>query len=110
MGDTVAWRDEAMIDAATRELIEETGWKAATMIPLAESPTAVGLSSERLTFFLARDLTKVGPGGGDQTEDIIVHEVERPALAAFLAGKQKEGLLVDYKIYAGLHLADSRTG
>ena len=107
VGDTAEWRGEALGDAARRELIEETGWQAATMVPLAESPTAVGLSSERLTFFEARGLTKVGPGGGDHTEDILVHEVPRAQLAAFLADKRREGLLVDYKIYAGLYLLHS---
>jgi ADP-ribose pyrophosphatase len=105
VGDTVAWRDEALIDAARRELIEETGWQAAMLVPLAESPTAVGLSSERLSFFEARDLEKVGPGGGDHTEDILVHEVPRADLPSFLLEKQREGLMVDYKIYAGLYLA-----
>jgi ADP-ribose pyrophosphatase len=108
VGDTVAWRDEALIDAARRELIEETGWQAATLVPLAESPTAVGLSSERLTFFEARDLQKVGPGGGDHTEDILAHEIPRADLPSFLAQKQREGRLVDYKIYAGLYLADQQ--
>ena len=105
VGDTVEWKDEALSDAARRELVEETGWQAATMTPLAESPTAVGLSSERLTFFQAGSLTKVGPGGGDHTEDIVVHEVERGGLEQFLARKRHEGLLVDYKIFAGLYLA-----
>lgn len=109
VGDTAEWSGEALGDAAHRELIEETGWQAASMVPLAESPTAVGLSSERLTFFAARDLTKVGPGGGDHTEDIEVHEVPRAELATFLATKRREGLLVDYKIFAGLYLAEAGT-
>ncbi|HEX3698065.1 MAG TPA: NUDIX hydrolase [Polyangia bacterium] len=105
VGDTVEWKNEALIDAAHRELIEETGWQATAMTPLAESPTAVGLSSERLTFFAAGGLNKVGPGGGDHTEDIVVHEVARATLEQFLASKRREGFLVDYKIFAGLYLA-----
>ena len=109
VGDTARWRGEALADAARRELIEETGYEPATLTALAESPTAVGLSSERLTFFEARDPRKVGPGGGDHTEDIVVHEVARADLPSFLAHKQREGLLVDYKIYAGLYLAEHRS-
>ncbi|HVR61826.1 MAG TPA: NUDIX hydrolase [Polyangia bacterium] len=104
VGDTAPLRGEALVDAARRELVEETGYEAATLAALAESPTAVGLSSERITFFEARDLTKVGPGGGDHTESIVVHEVARGELMSFLARKQREGLLIDYKIYAGLYL------
>jgi ADP-ribose pyrophosphatase len=105
VGDTTTARGEALVDAARRELIEETGWQAITMARLGESPTAVGFSSERLTFFAASGLTKVGPGGGDETEDIVVHEVDRADLPSFVARKEQEGLLVDYKIFAGLYLA-----
>ncbi|MEA2698102.1 MAG: ADP-ribose pyrophosphatase [Myxococcales bacterium] len=109
VGDTATWRDEALVDAAHRELIEETGWQATTMTRLAESPTAVGFSSERLTFFAASGLIKVGPGGGDETEDIVVHEVDRGELPSFVARKEQEGLLVDYKIFAGLYLAKANS-
>jgi ADP-ribose pyrophosphatase len=47
----------------------------------------------------------VGPGGGDATEQITVHEIALPDLRRFLAGIQRAGLAVDPKIYAGLFLA-----
>ena len=107
VGDTVAARGEPLATAARRELIEETGYEAARMTELADGPIAVGLGSEVVTFFQAADLRRVGPGGGDDTEDIVVHEVALADLPAWLAEKRRAGLLVDPKLYAGLYLADS---
>ena len=45
------------------------------MVLLFEGPIAVGVSDEMVSFFDARGLTRVGAGGGDDTEDITVHEV-----------------------------------
>ncbi|HVZ86127.1 MAG TPA: NUDIX hydrolase [Polyangia bacterium] len=95
---------ETLLAAAGRELVEETGYAAREMAFLAEGPVAVGLSDEVLTFFHARDLSRVGPGGGDETEDITVHEVPLPGLRRFLAARAAEGLAIDPKIYAGLFL------
>jgi ADP-ribose pyrophosphatase len=105
VGDVDGRRDEGMHDAATRELEEETGYRAAEMVPLFEGPVAVGFSDEAVSFFHARGLTRVGPGGGDETEDITVHEVPLGDLQAFVASKIAAGLGVDPKIYAGLFLA-----
>ena len=107
VGDTVAARGEPLATAARRELIEETGYEAARMTELADGPIAVGLGSEVVTFFQAADLRRVGPGGGDDTEDIVVHEVALADLPAWLAEKRRAGLLVDPKLYAGLYLTDS---
>ena len=95
---------ESLLAAAGRELIEETGYEAREMSVLAEGPVAVGLSDEVLTFFQARGLARVGPGGGDETEDITVHEVPLSELRRFLAARAAEGLAIDPKIYAGLFL------
>ena len=105
VGDSDGRRAESMQDAAARELEEETGYRASEMIPLFEGPIAVGVSDETLSFFRARGLARVGPGGGDDTEDITVHEVALAELPSFLAAKQQAGLGVDSKIYAGLYLA-----
>jgi ADP-ribose pyrophosphatase len=105
VGDTDGRRAESMLDAAARELEEETGYQAGDLLPLFEGPIAVGVSDEAVSFFLARGLTRVGAGGGDETEDITVHEVPLAALKAFLAARAAAGLGVDPKIYAGLFVA-----
>jgi ADP-ribose pyrophosphatase len=46
-----------------------------------------------------------GRSGGDDTEEITVHEVPLGELRAFLAAKLADGLAVDPKIHAGLWLA-----
>ena len=105
VGDADGRREESMADAAVRELEEETGYAAAKMELLFEGPIAVGVSDEILSFFHAHGLTRVGPGGGDDSEDITVHEVPLSELKAFLAAKMKAGLAIDPKIHAGLWLA-----
>jgi ADP-ribose pyrophosphatase len=105
VGDVDGRRQESLRDAAARELEEETGYAATEMVELSEGPIAVGVSDEVVSFFAARGLSRVGAGGGDDTEDITVHEVALDDLPAFVAAKMKEGLGVDPKIYAGLYLA-----
>ena len=105
VGDVDGRHAESMADAAARELEEETGYAAAEMVPLYEGPIAVGVSDEIVSFFEARGLSRVGAGGGDDTEDITVHEVPLGELKAFLAAKVEAGLSVDVKTYAGLFLA-----
>ena len=68
-------------------------------------PTSPGMSNERAAFMRATGLRRVGPGGGDENEDIVVHEVPRGEAAAWLARKCAEGCEVDLKAWAGLWLA-----
>jgi len=49
---------------------------------------------------------RVGPGGGDESEDIIVHEIPRPEAPGWLVGKQREGYEVDLKLWAGLWMLE----
>jgi ADP-ribose pyrophosphatase len=109
VGDTPAVRGEPLSMAAQREMREETGYEAQQMVELASGPIAVGLGSEVVTFFHAQGLRRVGPGGGDATEDITVHEVPLGDLPAWLAEKQRGGVLVDPKLYAGLYLVSGRS-
>jgi ADP-ribose pyrophosphatase len=104
VGDVAGHERESLVAAAHRELVEETGFAAREMVELVVGPIAVGLSDEVVTFFEARDLTRVGAGGGDDSEDITVHVVPLAGLRAFLAGRRAAGALVDPKIYAGLFL------
>jgi len=95
--------DERIEDAAIRELEEETGWRAERVELLMQGPTSAGMSNEIIAFARASGLSRVGPGGGDDSEDIIVHEVPRAEAAAWLCRKAAEGYAIDPKLYAGLY-------
>ena len=104
VGDVEA--GESIEDSAIRELEEETGWRAAHAEVLLIGPTSAGLSNERIAFVRATDLQKTGEGGGDATEDIVVHAVPRAEAPAWLAAKMAEGYELDAKLWAGLWLVD----
>ena len=95
---------ESLEEAARRELLEETGFEAREMVRCVSGPTAAASSPDIMTIFLARGLKKVAEGGGDATESIIVHEVLLSEVERWLSQKEKEGLAIDPKIYAGLYL------
>ena len=64
--------------------------------------SASDLSTEMITFVRASGLTRVGPGGGDETENIVVHEVPRREAGAWLFARAAEGYSIDPKLFAGL--------
>jgi len=97
-------KDEAFEEAAQRELIEETGYKAQKIHRLLDSPALAGASAEILTFVLANGLEKVSEGGGDDSENIEVHKVSPFDFDKFADEKKLEGVLIDSRIYAGLGL------
>lgn len=103
VGDIAGEEDEAMAVAAARELEEETGYRPATLDYLAGGPPSPGLSDETLWFYRARNLTRIGNGGGDASERITVHAVPLDSVGDWLAAREHEGLSVDPKIYAGLY-------
>src|SRR5690606_27012121 len=75
VGDDPANADDSLEAAARRELVEETGWDAGRIDVLLAGPTSAGMSNERITFARARDLRRVGEGGGVGDEAITVHAV-----------------------------------
>ncbi|WP_313346876.1 NUDIX hydrolase [Stenotrophomonas sp.] len=97
---------ESIEDSAVRELEEETGWTAAHAEVLMIGPTSSGASSEKIAFVRATGLRKVGEGGGDASEDIIVHEVPRARAAAWLVEKMGQGYELDAKLWAGLWMIE----
>ncbi len=98
--------DDTLEQAARRELIEETGWQAEHIDVLLTGPTSAGMSNERIAFVRARGLTRIGAGGGDDNEDIVVHEVPRNQAPAWLVRKQREGYELDLKLWAGLWMLE----
>lgn len=105
VGDTPGRETEAWEAAAARELEEETGWRAGRFERLTEGPTTAGLSNETAILVRAFDLVRVGDGGGDATEDITVHAVPLVEAPAWLAAREREGIPLDPKVYAGLYFA-----
>jgi len=97
---------ESIEQSSIRELEEETGWTAGHAEVLMIGPTSSGSSSEKIAFVRATGLRKVGPGGGDASEDITVHEVPRAGAAAWLAARIGEGYELDAKLWAGLWMID----
>jgi ADP-ribose pyrophosphatase len=110
VGDHPAHEAEALETAARRELLEETGYEAAEMLILTEGASSAGMTDETVTLLLARGLRKIGPGGGDASEDITVHEIPLEGLVEWIAGQQAGGKSLDFKIYAGLYLRDRMQG
>ena len=100
--------DEPLLEAAKRELEEETGYTARDWRALTTASSSAGLTDETVTFFGATGLTKTGTGGGVGGEDITLHEVPHDTLPAWLAERQAGGTQVAASLLAGLWAADHR--
>ena len=104
-GDIAGQEEELMMTAALRELEEETGYTAVQMDMVTEGPPTPGLTTEVLTFYVARGLARVHDGGGDDTEDIGVREVPLDEVDGWLESQRTEGIMVDPKVFIGLYFA-----
>ena len=101
---------ESLLLAAERELLEETGWRAGRIEHLMTGPSSAGMSTERMAFVRASGLERVHAGGGDDSEDILVHEIDDRRGAALAGAKLAEGYEIDAKVWAGLWLLDAQPG
>jgi len=108
IGDEAGAAHEAHIDAARRELLEETGYAADQIEELTTGPAGSGITSEIVTLFRAAGLRRVHNGGGIAHEEITVHEVPLDDVDAWLSEKARTGVLVDPKVYAGLYFVRTR--
>lgn len=99
VGDTEADQGEAMLVAAERELLEETGYTAKSMEHLFPFATSPGLSNEVIDLFRATGLSKTHDGGGVGNEDITVHLVKADKLDDWLAEQRAAGFVIDMKVY-----------
>jgi ADP-ribose pyrophosphatase len=102
VGDLAESQNESALLAAQRELEEETGYRCARVNFVHEGPSSSGMSSEIIAYVRAHDLVKVGDGGGDESENIVVHEVPRQQAGAWLLARAAEGYSIDPKLFAGL--------
>lgn len=88
---------------ASRELVEETGYKPAKLTPLATFHTTPGLTDERMHAFFASDLTFVGQKL-EEDEFIQVKLVEPADVWRMI----DQGQIADGKTLAALLLAARR--
>ena len=89
---------ETIEASAARELEEETGYRAGRIEVVGRFASSPGMVSETFTLVRAHELTRVGEGGGDANEDIVVHRVRLDEVPAFVAQKRAEGMFVDVKL------------
>lgn len=108
LADGAAGQGETLEDVAKRELLEETGYEAKKMKLCTQGPISSGSTSDILSLFRAQEIKKVGPGGGDATEAITVHEVPLLEIDSWLKQKEEEGILIDSKVYAGLYFLNQK--
>jgi ADP-ribose pyrophosphatase len=91
-------------DCAAREIQEETGFAAKTLISLGAVWLAPGYSTEYLHFFLAKDLF-ISPLKGDEDEYIIVEPIPyNRALDMAYAGEIKDGKSLAGLLLVGKHI------
>ena len=97
-------KTESLKKAAKRELLEESGYQAKDIDLLLEGPVSSGSSGDLVTMVRARGLKKIAKGGGvDESESIIVHEIDLNDVDAWLKTMESQGYLVEPKIYTGLY-------
>lgn len=98
IGDEADFAGEDALAAAGRELEEETGYRAAVLEDLGTFWSSPGMVSESFTLVRARDLTRIGQGGGVGGENITVHRVARADIPAFIAAKRADGCGIDVRM------------
>ena len=96
-----------MPNAAARGVFEETGYTATNWKQLATVASSAGLTDEKIVVFLATALTKSGDGGGDESEDITIHEISLDQVDHWLTEQAKSHRDVDSRVFSALHLAKS---
>ncbi|MCA9043150.1 MAG: NUDIX hydrolase [Planctomycetaceae bacterium] len=108
-GDITGEEEETLLTAAQRELLEETGYVSDDWEYCFTGPSSAGMTTEMLSFFVARKCYKKGKGGGDDSEDIEVHLVPKSKARQWLKRKSTKRRRIDPKVYAGLGLLSLST-
>ena len=84
--------------SAARELEEEAGYLADRVTSLGVFYASPGMVSESFTLVKATGLSRVGEGGGTDSEDITVHRVPLAGVAEFVEKARAAGHGIDAKV------------
>ena len=90
--------DEDAATAGARELEEETGYRADRMEVIGEFYSSPGMVSESFTLLRAHGLTRIGEGGGVDSENITVHRVPLRDIAARITQWRSDGYAIDVRL------------
>lgn len=104
-GDVAGQQQEPLAVTARRELEEETGFAAQSLKHVADCTSSPGLSSEMISYFLAKNILQISDGGGVDHEQIDVHTPSIKSIKAWLSRQIKAGKLIDAKVYVALYFA-----
>jgi len=97
-------QDETVEEAAHRELLEETGYKAGHMQHMGDFTLSPGMSIEIMSVMLATDLERIEEGGGDDNEKIEVITMPLNGAHKWLKQWTNEEQVVDIKVLVGLQI------
>lgn len=106
-GDVQGQENELAKLSAQRELEEETGFRAKKLRHLGDCPSSPGLTSEVISYFLARGVSRIHAGGGVEHEAIVVQTPRLRSIKKWLKDQVAAGKLIDPKVYVGLYFLSS---
>jgi ADP-ribose pyrophosphatase len=89
---------EAIVDAALRELEEETGYTADGMEVIGKFASSPGMVGETFTLVRAKAVRRIADGGGTGEENITVHRVALAEVPAFIAARRAAGVMIDVRL------------
>lgn len=101
-GDNSSNRDETLMEAAKRELLEEAGYVSEDVVKLHQGPISAETSADIITTFAAFNIEKKQEG----QDNIEVFEVELEKAHEFLYDMGLKGYLVDDKVYSAIYLLE----
>jgi ADP-ribose pyrophosphatase len=92
--------DETTLEAARRELLEETGYTAPieAFSETVRGPSSAGLTDEVVEIVMATNVKKISEGGGVGDERIKVFVIPISQLHSWISERSAQGVMIDFKV------------